>query len=155
MCWRMKARDYEAAHGEGTKRKMKALVKAGREPGILAYQGGAPVGWVSVGPRADFIRLENSRILAPVDDKPVWSITCLVVEKKHRRQGLSKYLIESAIKFARSKDATIVEAYPVIPKKDPMPDVFAWNGIYSTFRRLGFKIAAKRSDTHPVVRIDL
>ena len=155
MCWRMKAKDYEASHGQGTKAKMKALVDGGTEPGILAYESGAPIGWCSVGPRTDFIRLENSRILAPVDNKPVWSITCLVVEKAHRRQGVSRFLVAAAAEFAKSKGAAILEAYPVIPKKDPMPDVFAWNGIYSTFKKLGFEIAAQRSDTHPVVRINL
>ena len=158
-CWcmhaRMRNKDYEAAKGEGTKAAMKALVEGGASPGILAYRDGEPIGWCSVGPRADFPRLETSRILAPVDDKPVWSITCLVVEKASRRQGVSAFLIRAAMEFAASKGATILEAYPVIPKKDPMPPVFAWNGIYSTFERLGFEIAAARSDTHPVVRIDL
>ena len=155
MLWRMKNRDFEATKGEGTKRKIRALVTGGKSPGIIAYEGGVPVGWCSLGPRADFIRLETSRILAPVDDLPVWSITCLVVEKKHRRQGISTYLVQSALAFAKGQGAEILEAYPIIPKKDKVPDVFAWNGIYSTFKELGFKVAAKRSNNHPVVRIVL
>ena len=83
------------------------------------------------------------------------SITCLVVDKKFRRQGASTFLIQSAMEFAKSRGATILEAYPIIPKKDRVPDVFAWNGFYSTFERLGFRVAASRSDSHPVVRIEL
>ena len=155
MLWRMKNKQYEAAKGEGTKAKMKALVDSGATPGIIAFKGDNPVGWCSTGPRADFVRLETSRVLAPVDDQPVWSITCLVVDKKFRRQGASTFLIQSAMEFARDRGATILEAYPIIPKKDKVPDVFAWNGFYSTFEHLGFKVAASRSDSHPVVRIEL
>lgn len=57
MLWRLKNKEYEAAKGEGNRSAMKALVEAGTSPGIIAYQSGEPVGWASVGPRADFIRL--------------------------------------------------------------------------------------------------
>lgn len=155
MLWRMRAKEFEAEKGQGTKAGMKALVEAGSIPGIIIYQGKQPAGWCSVGPRVDFIRLETSRVLAPVDERPVWSLTCLVVDKKHRRQGLSSYLVQSALEFAKAHGATCLEAYPIIPKGDKVPDVFAWNGFYSTFAALGFKVAAKRSDSHPVVRFEL
>lgn len=155
MLWRLKNRDYQAAKGKGTKRKMKALVRGGTSPGIIAYREGVPIGWCSVGPRADFIRLQTSRFFSPVDDKPVWSITCFVVDRKFRRQGISTCLIRFAMEFAKSKKAKILEAYPIIPRKEKVPDVFAWNGFYSTFMELGFSEVARRSETHPVVRIDL
>ncbi len=155
MLWRLRAKEFEAEKGQGTRARMKALVKASAIPGIIIYQGKHPVGWCSVGPRADFIRLETSRVLAPVDERPVWSLTCLVVDKEHRRQGLSSYLVQSALEFAKAQGATCLEAYPIIPKGGKVPDVFAWNGFYSTFAALGFQVAAKRSDSHPVVRLDL
>lgn len=155
MLWRLKNREYEASKGEGTRDAMKTLVDSGTSPGIIAYQDGAPVGWASLGPRADFVRLETSRIFSPIDDKPVWSLTCLVIDKKFRRQGFSAKVIRAAVEFAKSSGADILEAYPIIPKNDKVPDVFAWNGFYSTFLAAGFKEAARRSDTHPVVRLDL
>ena len=42
--------------------------------GILAFRGSGAVGWCSLGPRSDFPWLVRSRILAPVDELPVWSI---------------------------------------------------------------------------------
>ncbi len=155
MLWRLKNKEYEAGKGEGNRSAMKALVDGGTPPGIIAYRGGEPVGWASVGPRADFIRLENSRVLAPVDDAPVWSLSCLVIDKKFRRQGLSAGVIRAAVEFARERGARILEAYPIIPKKDKVPDVFAWNGFFSTFKAAGFSEVARRSETRPIVRIDL
>ena len=58
-----------------------------RRPGLVAYDGETAVGWVSVGPREDYERLAHSRVLAPVDDTPVWSIVCFVVGRRGARPG--------------------------------------------------------------------
>ena len=64
---------------EANRAELKALVGAGRSPGLIGYRGKEPVGWVSLAPRADFARLKRSPVMKPVDDKPVWSIICFVV----------------------------------------------------------------------------
>jgi hypothetical protein len=45
-----------------------------------------------------------------------------------------------------------VEAYPVEPKKDKMPDAFAWTGLASAFIKAGFTECARRSETRPIMR---
>ena len=50
---------------------LKALVDSGTPPGLIAYEGRVPVGWVTLGPREEFARLERSPVMKPVDDKPV------------------------------------------------------------------------------------
>ncbi len=47
---------------------------------------------------------------------------------------------------------TIVEGYPVIPKKEEMPGVFAFTGLYPAFVKAGFKEVARRSETRVVMR---
>ena len=84
MCWRVKRSKYEKQKGEGNRKAMKAIVDSGEVPGILAYAEGMPVTWCSVAPRGSFSALSHSRILKPVDEKPVWSIVCLFVEKRFR-----------------------------------------------------------------------
>ncbi len=92
-----------------------AIVRArpGRAPGLVAYDGEEAIGWVSVGPREDYERLAYSRVLAPIDDTPVWSIVCFVVGRRSRRQGVANALLDSAIEYARDHGATTLEAYPV------------------------------------------
>jgi GNAT superfamily N-acetyltransferase len=121
-------------------------------PGIIAYHRKEPVGWCSVGPRTDFIRLENSRIFKPVDDKEVWSITCLFIDKTHRRHGISTQLLKAAVDYAAKKGANIVEGYPFEPKKGKMPDPFVWTGLASAYFEQGFVEVARRSPTRPIVR---
>jgi GNAT superfamily N-acetyltransferase len=156
-CWCMEPRqtrsEWERFKGEINRRAMKRLVEKGeRPPGLLAYLGKEPVGWISIEPREAFSKLARSRILAPVDDKPVWSIVCFFVDKRHRGRGLSVALIEGAVDHARKQGAQIVEGYPVDPKKGPMPPVFAFTGLAAAYRKARFKEVARRSPTRPIMR---
>jgi GNAT superfamily N-acetyltransferase len=155
-CWCMTPRltraEYERQKGEGNRRALKALVDAGRVPGVLAYAGGEPVGWCAIEPRAAFGALARSRVLKPVDERPVWSIVCFFVTPAQRRRGLSVRLIEGAVDWARRQGARWVEAYPVEPRQDEVPAVFAYTGLAAAFRRAGFVEVARRSETRPIMR---
>jgi GNAT superfamily N-acetyltransferase len=152
MLWRLKRKEFESQKGAGNRKAMKAIIHADKIPGILAFSLGRPVAWCSVAPRDHFQALGRSRILKPVDDLPVWSISCLFVEKNFRRKGLSIQLLTAAVDYVRKQGGTVVEAYPVEPKKDKMPDVFAWTGLASAYRKVGFKECARRSETRPIMR---
>ena len=131
---------------------MKKLVNANETIGILAYYNDEPIGWCAVAPREEYIRLENSKVLKRIDDKPVWSISCFFIDKKFRRQGISIELIKAAIKFCKSKGVKIIEAYPTVPYSKDIPAAFAWTGIPSAFEKAGFVEVEKRSRTRPMMR---
>jgi GNAT superfamily N-acetyltransferase len=90
-------------------------------------------------------------VLAPIDDQPVWSVSCLFVLKPFRRRGLSVQLLRAAAEYARTQGARIVEGFPVEPPKS-LPDVFVWTGLASACRQAGFVEAARRSNQRPVMR---
>lgn len=152
MYWRLKQSVLDAQKGSGNKRAMKKIIDLGNIPGILAYAEGEPIGWCSVAPREEFSRLDNSRILKPVDEKPVWSVVCFFIHKNYRKQGLSTALLNAAKKYVKSCGGKILEGYPVEPKKDKMPDAFAWTGISAAFQSAGFKEVERRSETRPIMR---
>jgi len=151
MAWRQANKDFQRNKGAGNKRAIKKLVESGTPPGILAYSGREAVGWISIAPREQFIRLEGSKVLAPVDDKPVWSVTCFFVRKDFRRHGLTIELLNAASEFARKRGAKIVEGYPNDLKENITP-VFVWTGLAISFERAGFKEAVRRSKTRPIMR---
>ncbi len=151
MWWRIPRTQWKAEKGEGNRRGLERYVRAGNVPGLLAYDGGAPVGWVAIEPREAYPSLERSRTLARVDERPVWSITCFFVARSHRRRGVTGALVQEAIRHARARGARIVEAYPVDSRR-PLADAWIYTGAASTFRRLGFREAARRSPTRPIVR---
>ncbi|MBI3660823.1 GNAT family N-acetyltransferase [Candidatus Acetothermia bacterium] len=155
-CWCMFQRitraEFTQQKGEVNKRAMKKLIDSRETPGILAYTKGEPIAWCSIGPRENFLAIERSRILKRVDNQPVWSIVCFFVDKKFRRQGVTVKLLEAAVAHAHKKGAKIVEGYPVEPKMEKMPDVFAWTGFSSAFKKAGFKEVLRRSETRPIMR---
>jgi GNAT superfamily N-acetyltransferase len=152
MAWRLKAKDFDIQKGIGNKKAMKKIVNNNEVPGIIGYLDNKPVGWCSVSPREKFIRLEESKVLAPVDQEPVWSITCFFIEKPFRRQGLSSELLRGVVSFCRKKNVKILEAYPAEPYNENIPAAFAWTGIPSTFEKFGFKVIKRRSPKRPIMR---
>ncbi len=152
MVWRLGRKDWEAGKGAGNRRALRRLVLEGGKPGVLAYHGRAPVGWCAVAPREDYSFLERSRVLAAVDEVPVWSVSCLFVHKDHRRQGLSSRLLEAAADLARRQGARMVEGYPVVPSMNPSPAAFLWTGTPEAFLAAGFQEVARRSAGRPIMR---
>jgi GNAT superfamily N-acetyltransferase len=152
MCWRLERAVFVKGKGDGNKRAFRKLVASNVQPGVLAYVGHEPIGWCAIAPRQDYSYLQRSRVLAPVDDQKVWSITCLFVARPYRRHGVSARLLKAATELARKKGARIVEGYPVEPYSSEMPAAFAWTGLVSAFQKAGFKEAARRSKARPIMR---
>lgn len=155
MFWRLKRSDFEKQKGEGNRCAIKSIVDGGEAPGLLAYLDRQPVGWCAVAPRICYPGLDRSHVLKRIDNQPVWSISCLFVAKHARRSGVSSALLKAAVQYVRKRGGTIVEGYPVEPKKDVMPDVFAFTGLASAFLRAGFTEHLRRSETRPIMRYQI
>jgi len=152
MWWRLPHSEFMCNRGEKNKEALKNIVDSGEIPGILAYLKSQPVGWCAIAPRETFPKLERSRILKRVDDKPVWSVVCFFIAKAFRGKGVSVKLLKAAVDYATEKGAKIVEGYPVEPKKGRTPDGFAYTGLASAFRKVGFVEVTRRSETRPIMR---
>ena len=152
MWWHQTQVEFERRKGASNRRAMQRIVKAGRVPGLLAYDGRQPVGWIAVGPREGYATLGRSRVLKPVDDLPVWSVVCFFVNRDYRRRGVSRRLLEAAVAHVRRKGGKIIEGYPVEPRKESAPDVFVYTGLVAAFRQVGFVEVARRSPTRPIMR---
>lgn len=142
MWWRQRTGD-----GAKNKQNMRALVRDGREPGLLAYNdGGVPVGWVAVARREEYGQLLRSRAYAPRDDDTgVWSIVCFYVDPRAKRTGAVRALLEAAIDHAFANGATAIEAYPH-ERGDYMgsPRLFAEAG-FKPLRIAGKRTLVRRS----------
>lgn len=164
-CWcsffRVRNADFAHATADTNREVLERAVDTtaadGRNPGLVAYRDGEPIGWVSVGPRDDYERLKHSKVLAPIDDKPVWSIVCFVVSRKARNQGVARALLDAAVDYARQHGATLLEAYPVDTDGERVPAAHAFKGTVGMFERAGFEVVERRqfnrtSPIRPIVR---
>jgi GNAT superfamily N-acetyltransferase len=137
-CWCMYWRDRTLEHGTPKKRAMGALVRTGCEPGLLAYDGRDPVGWISVSPRDDYAAILRSPQYRPEEDeKGVWSIVCFVVDKPRQRKGIAAALLEGAVEHAQKRSAAVLEAYPHLEKTGD------YMGHVDLFRAHGFRVVRK------------
>ena len=151
MWWRLKRSEFLKQRGEGNRKALKKIVDSGEVPGILAYANDEPIGWCSVATRESYPALERSRVLKRVDNKPVWSIVCFFVAKQFRHKGVTVSLLRAAIEYVKEQGGKIVEGYPVEPKKGYTPDAFAYTGLASAFRKVGFVEVLRRSETRPIM----
>jgi GNAT superfamily N-acetyltransferase len=147
MYWRVPSTGrYWAEHkGAPNRRSFRKLVEAGRAAGILAFEGRTPVGWCSLGPRADFAYLARARKLPPPPDGDCWSVTCFFIKAGYRRSGVAGKLLDAAINFARRNGASALEGYPSVPKAagEKIADAFAHTGVPKLFEAAGFEMTAK------------
>jgi GNAT superfamily N-acetyltransferase len=155
-CWCMyyrKAGKVSVSHATGAshKQELHALVCSGTVPGLLGYADGSAVGWISLGPREDYRKLERSRVMRAVDNTPVWSIVCTYVAKVHRGKGYQHKLLTRAIDYARDQGVRMLEAYPV-DKPERSHDDFMFFGSRSLYERAGFREVVRRSPTRLVMR---
>ncbi len=139
-------------HAQGNRDDLKALCDSNKPPGLVGYRGKTPVGWVSLGPREDFLKLKRSPIMKPVDDRPVWSIVCFVVPSEHRGHGVAHELLRGAVAYAKTQGATVLEAYP-IDKRERSSDDSMWFGSKSLYDKAGFEEVARRKPHRPTMRL--
>ena len=160
MFWRLDRGDFKKLRGEGTKEILKQMAEKKQEPGLITYLDGNPVGWCSVGPRENYVALENSRILKRVDDKPVWSIVCFFVDKSARKQGLMTEMLRGAVAHAKKHGAKFVEGYPIDMQTEKLAgqklgSYAGYMGIASAFREVGFVEAGRASETQLIMRYNI
>jgi GNAT superfamily N-acetyltransferase len=152
MCYRRSGKvSVNSSGGKDNKQQLRELAGGDTAPGLIGYLDGLPVGWISLGPRDDYLKLRRSPVMKPVDDADVWSIVCTYVDKAHRGLGLQHRLLRAAIDFARDSGVRILEAYPV-DKPERSHDDFMFFGSRSLYERAGFIEVVRRSPTRVVMR---
>lgn len=151
MFWKLRGRAYEEARGIETRQMHKSIVDSGVATGLLAYLQGEVVGWIAVEPRAAYPKLAHSRVLKPVDDQPVWSVTCFFVAKRFRRKGITVELLNAVVEHVRNQGGKIVEGYPLETQRDA-PAAFIYTGTASAFLQAGFTEVARNAPTRPIFR---
>lgn len=133
---------------------LRDVVRQGPPPGLLAFDGELAVGWCQLTARDELPWLDRTWVLQPVDELPVWSLSCFFVRRGYRRRGIMSALIAAAVTAAKDAGAPALEAYPVdtgVPKSST--NVFT--GTAAAFERAGFKTVARRSPTRPIMRHEL
>lgn len=159
--WMITNAEWQKTSQEQREDLLRHEVAADAPPALIAYVDGEAAGWVRVGPRTRQVRIGRTRNFIgaseePWDDESVWAVSCFVVRKEHRRQGLNARLLDAAVEYARTSGARVIEAYPLDPdagKKIPVNDLY--HGVLSTFEEAGFREVARPQPHLAIVSLDL
>lgn len=154
MWWRVKSSEFGEEVGAGLKNRFFDLVSSGGRPGLLAYDDGTPVGWISLGPREEFGRLQRSPKLGPIDDEPVMAIVCFYIPRQRRRRGIGRTLLRAAIEQAERDGYRTAEGYPIDTASADRPGASVFTGTLDLFLSEGFSEVARRGG-RPIVRRSL
>jgi GNAT superfamily N-acetyltransferase len=127
---------------------MTSLARRRRAPGLLAFEGDEPVGWIAIAPRTELARVEASRATPRIDAEDVWVIPCVTVSRSARGRGIAVALIRAAVRYARGHGAPAVEAYPRAGAARTKDDN-AYFGTEPLFRRAGFRVVRPPSRRRP------
>ena len=149
-CWCMVWRSMPSGTRGARGAKKAALEQQVREDvpvGILGYLDGEPVAWCSIAPRETY----RAGLYRPSGDEPdgVWSIACFYVPRRLRRRGIARRLLDAAVDHARSKGATVIEAYPV----DPDSPSYHFMGLVPLFEAAGFREVGTAGTRRHVMRL--
>ncbi|WP_109209200.1 MULTISPECIES: GNAT family N-acetyltransferase [Microbacterium] len=159
--WMMPNSEWQKTSLQEREGMLRDEITAGPPPALIAYVDDEAAGWVRVGPRIRQVRIGRTKNFTansqePWDDDSVWAVSCFVVRKEHRNEGLNARLLDAAIDFARRGRARVIEAYPLDPdagRKMASNELF--HGVLSTFREAGFREVARPKPHLAIVSLDL
>jgi GNAT superfamily N-acetyltransferase len=160
-CWCMwfiiPVKAYHAAGGDGNRAGFRDLMASNPHPmGLVAYEDGEPAGWCALGPRSRFARAIKTPTYTgrdPAEDDSVWLIPCLFLRRESRKSGLSEQLVRAAVRLARERGATALEAFPLSSHERRAKDTQV--GFEPVFARCGFSPLRRPSDARVVMRMEL
>ena len=150
MAWRASGTEARDMKNPERKAAMHERVKAGVPVGILGYQGGEPVAWCSIAPRATYRPLGGLEQDGEAEED-VWSLACFFLKRSVRGQGLGRQTLEAAVAHARAEGARVVEAYPV----DADSPSYRFMGFVSEFRKAGFREVGRAGSRRHVMRLEV
>lgn len=134
----------------------KKRVEQGETTGILCYLDDIPVGWCQFGPAGSFEQLNRNRALKDYVEtdpvRPVWRITCIMVDKDYRHLGLSARVLSEAVRMIHNLGGGISEAYPMVIPGEIRPQ---YTGSRAMFEAVGFRCIAPLGKNHYLMRICL
>lgn len=156
--WYIPNKDWNATPVDEREARLRSELE-GPPRALVAYVDGEAAGWCRVSPRGEQIRLLRSQVLGasdiPADEPDVWAVSCVIVRKEYRGQGVATSMIGAAIDLARSEGAAALEAYPIDTRGARKSSNGLFHGTLAMFTEAGFHETGRANPSRPVVRLDL
>ena len=139
---------YDADDNRSLKQR---LVEEGRAHAALVFDGVEAVAWAQYGTPEELPNIYHRKEYdAGTDRVPDYRITCLFVDKKYRRKGLTALALRGALDLISQAGGGVVEGYP--HDTDGQKVSVLYNGTRSLFERAGFSYVRPKGLKNCVMR---
>jgi hypothetical protein len=138
----------------GNRTLKQRLVDEGRAHAALVFDGDEAVAWCEYGSPEELPNIyHRKQYEAELDVLPDYRITCIFVDKKYRRSGLSEVALRGALELISRAGGGVVEGYPhdTGGKKQSV----LYNGTRSLFERVGFSYVRPKGTKNCVMRTEV
>ena len=127
------------------------LVDEGRAHAALAFDGDEAVAWCQFGSPAELPNIYHRKQYdAELDVLPDYRITCLFVDKRYRRQQLSRVVLHGALDLIAAAGGGVVEGYP--HDNDGKRKSVLYSGTRALYERAGFDYVRSKGQGNCVMR---
>ena len=132
----------ERGQGAEANRELKKRdVEAGAAHAALVMDGEEAIAWAEYGTPTELPTIHHLKQYdAEKDGDPDYRITCVFVDRRYRRQGITEVAIRGALDLIAQAGGGVVEAYPhdLTHQTKKMSSSFLYNGTRRLYERLGF-----------------
>ena len=129
----------------------KRLVHEDRAHAALVFDGDEAVAWAQFGSPAELPNIYHRKQYdAELDVLPDYRVTCIFVDKRHRRKHLSDLVLQGVLELVAAAGGGVVEGYPhdnAGKKKSVLYD-----GTRALFERAGFDYVRPKGQGNCVMR---
>ena len=139
---------FDADDNRSLKRR---LVEEGRAHAALVYDGDEAVAWCEYGSPEELPNIyHRKQYEEELDLVPDYRITCIFVDRRYRRKGLSAVALQGALDLISEAGGGVVEGYPhdTQGKKKSV----LYNGTRTLFERAGFTFVRSKGTGNCVMR---
>ena len=136
---------------EGNHALKEQLVQEDRAHAALVFDGDEAVAWAQYGPPAELPNIHHRKEYEEtLDTLPDYRITCIFVDKKYRRKGVTAIALRGAIDLIAEAGGGIVEGYP--HDTDGTKVSVLYDGTRSLFEDAGFTYVRAKGPKNCVMR---
>ena len=117
------------------------LVLAGRAHAALVMDDDEAVAWAQYGTVDEVPNIHHRKEWEKgLEQRPDYRITCLFVDRDHRRQGMASVAVRGALALIAAAGGGLVEAYPHdLPPGKRTSSSFLYNATRTMYEELGFE----------------
>jgi len=136
---------------DGNRALKQRLVDEGRAHAALVFDRAEAVAWCQYGTPEELPNIYHRKEYeAQLDRLPDYRITCMFVDRKYRRKGLTAVALRGALDLISGAGGGVVEGYP--HDTDGQKVSVLYNGTRSLFEQAGFSYVRPKGMKNCVMR---